>query len=337
MLVGVSFSCRGGWHASQELGGTGKSRRVNGVRPTRAVPHPLGGTILTGWDVTTSRRTGECFFTEMTHLTMLRLSDVRLFRAAWRVRSDKSAGREKIEALKIFRLYFVRQKNPFFRFAQDCGRRRPKTPKNRRRSSSAPATFSLHERHRSKRAAVKALPEPNAHQPLQRCQQRRVAVRGRKPQRERPQHAELRISLLAVPLLAVALALRRETGHRVFTKAELAKYVDIARGLKVAICGQVFDVTKGAEFYAKGAGYGFFAVAGTRPWPLRPATSRRTSRTTSVRRPFSRVASSSELGQISASTDKASALPGAMAWRASGILREVDARLVLDLRGASGS
>ena len=31
------------------------------------------------------------------------------------------------------------------------------------------------------------------------------------------------------------------------------------RGLKVAICGQVFDVTKGAEFYAKGAGYGFFA------------------------------------------------------------------------------
>ena len=37
-----------------------------------------------------------------------------------------------------------------------------------------------------------------------------------------------RISLLAVPLLAVALAsaLRRETGPRVFTKAELAQYVD---------------------------------------------------------------------------------------------------------------
>ena len=70
-----------------------------------------------------------------------------------------------------------------------------------------------------------------------------------------------RISLLAIPLLAVALAtrLRRETGPRVFTKAELAKYVDTSRGLKVAICGQVFDVTKGAEFYAKGAGYGFFA------------------------------------------------------------------------------
>ena len=70
-----------------------------------------------------------------------------------------------------------------------------------------------------------------------------------------------RISLLAVPLLAVALAsaLRRETGPRVFTKAELAEYVDTRRGLKVAICGQVFDVTKGAEFYAKGAGYGFFA------------------------------------------------------------------------------
>ena len=69
-----------------------------------------------------------------------------------------------------------------------------------------------------------------------------------------------RISLLAIPLLAVALAYRRrETGPRVFTKAELARYVDTQNGLKVAICGQVFDVTKGAEFYAKGAGYGFFA------------------------------------------------------------------------------
>ena len=66
-----------------------------------------------------------------------------------------------------------------------------------------------------------------------------------------------RISLLAIPLLAVALSRRR--GPRVFTKAELAQYVDIKHGLKVAICGQVFDVTKGAEFYAKGAGYGFFA------------------------------------------------------------------------------
>ena len=65
------------------------------------------------------------------------------------------------------------------------------------------------------------------------------------------------ISLLAIPLLAVALSRRR--GPRVFTKAELAQYVDTSRGLKVAICGQVFDVTKGAEFYAKGAGYGFFA------------------------------------------------------------------------------
>ena len=66
-----------------------------------------------------------------------------------------------------------------------------------------------------------------------------------------------RISLLAVPLLAVALSRRR--GPRVFTKAELSKYVDTNKGLKVAICGQVFDVSKGAEFYAKGAGYGFFA------------------------------------------------------------------------------
>ena len=67
-----------------------------------------------------------------------------------------------------------------------------------------------------------------------------------------------RISLLAIPLLAVALSGRvRHAGPRVFTKAELAQYVDT--DLKVAICGQVFDVTKGAEFYAKGAGYGFFA------------------------------------------------------------------------------
>ena len=72
--------------------------------------------------------------------------------------------------------------------------------------------------------------------------------------------ATRRISLLAVPLLAVlASRLRRETGPRVFTKAELAQYVDTSRGLKVAICGQVFDVSTGAEFYAKGAGYGFFA------------------------------------------------------------------------------
>ncbi|CAH0369773.1 unnamed protein product [Pelagomonas calceolata] len=76
-----------------------------------------------------------------------------------------------------------------------------------------------------------------------------------KPQRNGPTAA--RISLLAVPLLAIALSRRR--GPRVFTKAELAQYVDIKHGLKVAICGQVFDVTKGAEFYAKGAGYGFFA------------------------------------------------------------------------------
>ena len=83
-----------------------------------------------------------------------------------------------------------------------------------------------------------------------------------KPQRNGPTATwtwPARVSLLAVPLLAVTLALRRETGPRVFTKAELAKYVDTSRGLKVAICGQVFDVTKGAEFYAKGAGYGFFA------------------------------------------------------------------------------
>ena len=77
-----------------------------------------------------------------------------------------------------------------------------------------------------------------------------------KSQRKRPTWTA-RISLLAVPLLAVVLSRRR--GPRVFTKAELAQYVDIKRGLKVAICGQVFDVTKGAEFYAKGAGYGFFA------------------------------------------------------------------------------
>ena len=52
---------------------------------------------------------------------------------------------------------------------------------------------------------------------------------------------------------------RLRAGPRVFTKAELSQYVDTGRGLKVAICGQVFDVSKGAEFYAKGAGYAFFA------------------------------------------------------------------------------
>ena len=52
---------------------------------------------------------------------------------------------------------------------------------------------------------------------------------------------------------------RLRAGPRVFTKAELAQYVDTRKGLKVAICGQVFDVSKGAEFYAKGAGYAFFA------------------------------------------------------------------------------
>ena len=82
--------------------------------------------------------------------------------------------------------------------------------------------------------------------------------------RQNSSTATARISLLAVPLLAVALAsaLRRETGPRVFTKAELAQYVDTSRGLKVAICGQVFDVTKGAEFYAKGAGYGLLRGPG---------------------------------------------------------------------------
>ena len=39
----------------------------------------------------------------------------------------------------------------------------------------------------------------------------------------------------------------------------ISTQVDTSRGLKVAICGQVFDVSSGAEFYAKGAGYGFFA------------------------------------------------------------------------------
>ena len=81
-----------------------------------------------------------------------------------------------------------------------------------------------------------------------------------KPQRNGPTATRTwaaRISLLAIPLLAVALSRRR--GPRVFTKAELAQYVETGRGLKVAICGQVFDVSKGAEFYAKGAGYGFFA------------------------------------------------------------------------------
>ena len=104
-----------------------------------------------------------------------------------------------------------------------------------------------------------------------------------------------RISLLAIPLLAVALSRRR--GPRVFTKAELARYVDTQNGLKVAICGQVFDVTKGAEFYAKGAGYGFFAG---RDASLAFATG-------NFRRPLLRVAAMACRGRFK--------LRGACSWR----------------------
>ena len=89
--------------------------------------------------------------------------------------------------------------------------------------------------------------------------QRRSAARGRKYAAELV-HSNAHLSASdTAPRRRARVAPTTRDRPRVFTKAELAKYVDTSRGLKVAICGQVFDVTKGAEFYAKGAGYGFFA------------------------------------------------------------------------------
>ena len=45
------------------------------------------------------------------------------------------------------------------------------------------------------------------------------------------------------------------------TKDELAAYdgTDDSKGIYLAILGQVFDVSKGKDYYAKGGGYGFFS------------------------------------------------------------------------------
>ena len=163
---------------------------------------------------------------------------------------------ERRLSLKSFRYILFVKKTLFWIFRRQVARVDAPTHQKTAAGALLHAT-TLHERRRSKRAAVKALPEPHAQQPLQRCPQRRAPAAAANTRQN--SSTATRISLLAIPLLAVTLALRRETGPRVFTKAELAQYVDTSRGLKVAICGQVFDVTKGAEFYAKGAGYGFFA------------------------------------------------------------------------------
>jgi len=50
-------------------------------------------------------------------------------------------------------------------------------------------------------------------------------------------------------------------GVKVFTKEELAKYDGSpgSPGLYLALTGQVFDVSKGKEYYGPGGGYGFFS------------------------------------------------------------------------------
>lgn len=51
---------------------------------------------------------------------------------------------------------------------------------------------------------------------------------------------------------------RTDTIDRLFTKEELAKYTNLENGLYLSILGQVFDVTKGEQYYTKGATYHAF-------------------------------------------------------------------------------
>jgi len=76
---------------------------------------------------------------------------------------------------------------PYFEYL--AGKRRASTPQH---TQNPPLGAILnattqHKRHRSKRAAVKALPEPHAHQPLQRCPQRSSDARTRKTAAKRTQ------------------------------------------------------------------------------------------------------------------------------------------------------
>lgn len=59
--------------------------------------------------------------------------------------------------------------------------------------------------------------------------------------------------------LAGCLAYVRQQSPKVLTKAELASFGPGSETIYLAIFGQVFDVTSGKEFYARGQGYDFFA------------------------------------------------------------------------------
>eukprot|EP00635_Sarcinochrysidales_sp_CCMP3193_P000071 CAMPEP_0118905240 /NCGR_PEP_ID=MMETSP1166-20130328/9350_1 /TAXON_ID=1104430 /ORGANISM="Chrysoreinhardia sp, Strain CCMP3193" /LENGTH=230 /DNA_ID=CAMNT_0006844509 /DNA_START=1 /DNA_END=693 /DNA_ORIENTATION=+ len=72
--------------------------------------------------------------------------------------------------------------------------------------------------------------------------------------------AVLTTSVVAVVAVAVALW-QGSPKERVFTKAELASYDGVNRPeIYMGIMGQVFDVSAGRQYYAKGEGYAFFAA-----------------------------------------------------------------------------
>lgn len=50
-------------------------------------------------------------------------------------------------------------------------------------------------------------------------------------------------------------------GSKIMTKAELSEYdgSDESKGIYLALLGQIYDVSKGKDYYAKGGGYGFFS------------------------------------------------------------------------------
>jgi len=76
----------------------------------------------------------------------------------------------------------------------------------------------------------------------------------------------MQLSYIALPVLlaiTIALYLNRDpnAGIRMFTKDELSLYngTDPDKPVYLAIFGEVFDVTKGKQYYGKGGGYSFFS------------------------------------------------------------------------------
>lgn len=69
--------------------------------------------------------------------------------------------------------------------------------------------------------------------------------------------------MIAAALVAVCgvgvMLMNRGSKGRVLSKAELALYDSEASTIYMGIMGEVFDVTSGAQYYAKGNGYDFFA------------------------------------------------------------------------------